>query len=281
MKISLYRWAEKFLSGAGGKSKTAEKKTATAFRFFMRGNLNCLLENLSHVLGVSSSDRRVKDIAEKNFFNFADNLTGFLMNRNEAPEIFIDAEGGGLDAVRSLLEDGESVAAISGHIGNWELLGKFGAVLGYPTRAVAAKHFLRGDTEYFISKRAQNGVESIFPEKVLSFLKNSPSPGILAVLADRSSFGKPVRTRMFEKDVFLSGPPFKLARRFFDWAVFPFALKGENGKYIVYVHGPFNTKKFNECGDAERELLDIYARIYEYYVKKYPEQWYFYRRFFT
>ncbi len=281
MKISLYRWAEMLLSTAPEKSRMAEEKTAAAFRFFMRGNLNCLLENLSQVLGGNSWDRRIKEIAEINFYNFADNLTGFLMNTNKVPELFIDAEGEGLDAVRRLLERGESVAALSGHIGNWELLGKFGTVLGHPTRAVAAKHFLRGDTEYFIAKRAQNGVESIFPEKVLYFLKNNPSPGILAVLADRSSFGKPVRTTMFDKDVFLSGTTFKLALRFFDWAVFPFALKGENGKYIVYVHGPFNTKELNECSDAERELLNIYARIYEYYVRKYPEQWYFYRRFFA
>lgn len=282
--ISAYYLAGKILENKSeNDALRLAEKTARVARQLMNKNYSILLENLSLALNRDFNDSEITEIADRNFSNFAYNLAEFLRHKGDDKEISHPLIEGDIEAVKKLLDKGDSVIAVSGHLGNWELLGSFGAVLGYPLYAVAARHKFRGDTRFFEKKREERGVKSVCPENIYPFLKNKAGEGgyIFAVMADRPIFGSPVHADMFGKKAVLSGSCFKLAQRFFKHAVFPFALKVGNGKYIVNINGPYEINVKKNAEEAQKELIKKYAEIYQNYAGKYPEQWHCYKRFFA
>ncbi|MBN1149856.1 lysophospholipid acyltransferase family protein [candidate division WOR-3 bacterium] len=281
-KFSVYVFLERIIETFNENSylKLAQSSSKIA-RIILKRNHSALLKNLSIAISYGGvNQNNYKLIAEKNFNLFALNLIEFLGRSGRKAEEMVEGIEGDVDSIRKLLDGGESIIALSGHIGNWELLGSFGTVFGHPLYVIAAEHYFEGDSELFMRKREERGVGSICAGRIYSFLKKNQDPHILAVLADRSDYGRKVEIEIFGGVSVFSQSSFKLAQKFYRYAVFPFALKTGNGKYIVYIHGPYETGNDESADFAKRKLLKKYVKLYENYAGNFPEQWHFYRRFF-
>jgi KDO2-lipid IV(A) lauroyltransferase len=112
----------------------------------------------------------------------------------------------GLDHVHRGLALGRGLIAITGHVGNWELLAATIAQLGYPLTVVARR--VNDDRfDHLISSfRARTGVRTIRRDGARALLQITPclrAGGILALLVDQDTrgpgvfvpfFGRPART---------------------------------------------------------------------------------------
>lgn len=81
-------------------------------------------ENLRHALGATHDPAARDAVGEAFFRHLATNLMEFLLLRRSSPERVRQwVEIAGLDNYRAALADGHGVILVSGHFGNWELMG--------------------------------------------------------------------------------------------------------------------------------------------------------------
>ncbi len=180
------------------------------------------------------------------------------------------------------LSRGKGVIVLSAHLGNWELGGVVVALSGYPLWVVALPHKDKRVNDFFNSQRQSKGVNVIPLGKAvrasLNLLKENK---MVALAGDRDFTKKGVILDFFGKPTLLPEGPAALALKTGASIVPAFMLRNEDGGFTLKIEKPI---EFTATGDKKKDLLEIillYKIIFEDYIRKYPDQWYIFRRFWV
>jgi KDO2-lipid IV(A) lauroyltransferase len=180
------------------------------------------------------------------------------------------------------LSKGNGVIALTAHIGNWELAGVSTALLGYPVGAVALPHRHKSVDNFFNYQRQRKGMFVIpvgrAARRCLELLRENK---IIALAGDRVFNTAGVIVDFF-------GLPTRLPEG-------PAVFSLKSGAPIIpgiMIRNPDDTFKFVfekpvefvPCGDKHRDLIQLvskYKVVIEDYIRRYPEQWFMFRRFWV
>lgn len=182
----------------------------------------------------------------------------------------------GEDNLRAILSRGTGCIAITGHIGNWELLAAYFAWRGIPVSAVARRVYVPELNELIVGWRQRQGVCTILresPSSARAILRVLRDNGILAMVIDQDThvpsvsvpfFGRPARTPVAAAALALRrGLP-----------VAPvFIQRTGNVGWRVTVCPPIVPEPRQDRREALREVVAEMNRIIEAQIRANPVEW--------
>jgi KDO2-lipid IV(A) lauroyltransferase len=176
-----------------------------------------------------------------------------------------------LDAALKL---NKGVVFVSGHFGAWEILSAWLSSNGYPITAVAAKQKNRGSNQFFIEHRGQFGMKHVYRRSSLDNMyeileKNK----ILALVSDQDARKRGVFINFFNKK---ASTPKGAARFHLNYGspiIFTLCYLDNTGKHTIDFI-PINIHK----NDTIEIITQKYTSILEAFIRKYPEQYFWFHR---
>ncbi len=244
-----------------------------------RGTLQAVEENLKYVLDSESTAGadRIRELSKEVLKNFSSSLCDLAYSRRLS-DAFIkkSVEIRGFEFLEEALSLKRKGAVLAGvHLGHWELGGTVLARKGYPVTAIALKHKNPILQAAFQKRRDLNGLKIIPTGQSLkncyTCLKENR---VLAVMGDRLFAGQGIEVNFFGKKVaYPKGPArFALQAGAPILPVFCVATHACPRKYLLEIWPPLE-------GLTEKDLTQAFAKKVEEMVKRYPEQWFVFQRF--
>lgn len=233
-------------------------------------------ENLK-VIFPDKSKREIYSIRIRMFHNFAKYLVDFF----RFPKIDLDyiKRNVHLENIHyfdQALAQGKGVVVLTAHLGNWELGGAVTALLGYPFWVVALTHKHRRVNNFFTSQRESKKIKVIpLGRAVRQCLNALKENQMVALAGDRVFTGRGAVIDFFGKPTFLPEGPAAFSLKTGAPVVPAFMLRNNDDSFTLRIEKPIELNP----GYTEKELLICYKAIIEDYIRKYPGQWYMFRRF--
>ncbi|MCX5703537.1 MAG: lysophospholipid acyltransferase family protein [Candidatus Omnitrophica bacterium] len=178
------------------------------------------------------------------------------------------------------LAKGKGVIIVTAHFGNWELGGVLVALSGYPFWAVALPHKDKRVNDFFNFQRTSKGVNVIpLGHAVRTCLNVLKENKVIALVGDRDFTEKGIVLDFFGKPAFFPEGPAAFALKTGAVIVPGFMLRNEDDTFTLKIEKPLEV---TATGSKEKDLLELvtaYKKFFEDYIRKYPQQWYMFRRF--
>ena len=178
------------------------------------------------------------------------------------------------------LSKGKGVVITTAHLGNWELGGVAMALSGYSFYVVALQHKHKIVDNFFNCQRESKGIKVIplgkAAKKCLEVLKNN---GMVALVGDRDFGNNGVVCDLFGKKTRLPQGPAAFALKTGACILPGFLLRNPDDSFILRMEKPID---FTDGGLKVRntqEAIGVYRDIFEDYIRKYPDQWYMFKKF--
>lgn len=169
---------------------------------------------------------------------------------------------------------GKGVIVVTGHLGNWELLG---AYLGYkhPTTAVAKQLYdPRFDDLITWMRSDKLKVPMIKRGMALrGILEALKKNWVVYALVDQDTGNDGLFVPFFGKQAWTQSGMARIAARTGAALVPAFMVRGSDGRFEMHVEKEI---EIPQTDDVEKDVLEMvrrYTEVIEAYVRKYPEQW--------
>jgi len=217
------------------------------------------------------------------FRNFAKYLVDFFrfekLDRNYIDKK-IKLEGA--HHFEAALSAGKGAVVLTAHLGNWELGGVVIAQLGYPFWVVALPHKSKKVNDFFDSQRSRKGVKVIAMGKAMrSCISEIRNNHMVALVGDRDFTGKGMLVDFFGRPTHFPEGPAALSLITGAPIVPGFMLRNPDDSFTLRIEKPV---EFSPTADRAKDMVSLvgaYKKIFEDYIRKYPEQWYVFRRFWV
>jgi KDO2-lipid IV(A) lauroyltransferase len=249
-------------------------------------------ENLKAIFPEKTLRER-KRIRLEMFRNFAKYLVDFfrfsILNK-EYIKNNITIEN--LHYLDETLKKGKGGIILTAHIGNWELGGVVVAQLGYPFWAVALPHKNKKVNDFFNFQRGIKNVKIIpFGKAVRQSLTVLKENKLLALVGDRDfTKEKGIAVDFLNKCTTLPKGPAAFALKTGAAIIPGFMLRNPDDSFTLRFEKPIeipehtlNSQHQNTGFELDekklKEITILYKTIIEAYIKKYPEQWYMFRKY--
>jgi len=237
-------------------------------------------ENLK-VIFPDKSDREISRIKINMFRNFAKYLVDFFrFSKLDTKYIKENIKVENIHYIDEALSKGKGTIIVSAHLGNWELGGVVIALLGYPFWAVALPHKYKKVNNFFNSQRENKGMGVIPLGKAvrqsLDVLKGNK---VLGLAGDRDFSEKGLVLDFFGRPTVFPQGPAALALKTGATIIPGFMLRNKDDSFTFRFEKPLN---LTPTGDKNNDLIGLtaqYRNIFEDYIRKYPDQWYMFRKF--
>lgn len=247
---------------------------------FARQDRRAVKENLKAIFP-QKSEKEILKIRLQMFRNFAKYLVDFFrFSKINKDYIRRNVKLENIHYIDEALAKKNGAIALSAHLGNWELGGIVVAQLGYPLWAVALPHKYKKIDDFFNFQRENKGMKVIPLGKAVRrclnvFKKNE----IVALVGDRDFTQKGIVIDFFGKPTFLPEGPAAFAITTGAVIVPAFMLRNKDDTFTLKMERPID---YCPTADKKKDLLELSMRckvIIEDCIKKFPDQWYMFRRF--
>ncbi len=169
------------------------------------------------------------------------------------------------------LEEGKGVIALTGHIGNWELMGAYFALMGYPVNVVATTLRDSRLNDMINIVREGSGMRVLERRKgTIGAMRSLKRGEVLGVLIDQDTSVQSVEVEFLGVPAKTAVGPVRLSART-GAAILPAAmLMTEDGKYHVEVKEPVRI-----VGKPGTILDDVRkcSNAVEEFIRRQPTQW--------
>jgi len=247
-------------------------------------------ENLK-VIFPEKSGREIRKIRIAMFRNFAKYLVDFFrFSKLDTDYIKRNIKLENIRYFDEALSKGKGAIVLTAHLGNWELGGVVVSLLGYPLWAVALPHKDKRVNNFFNSQREGKGLRVIPLGKAvrlcLNLLKENK---VIALAGDRDFTSKGVVMDFFGRPTFLPEGPAAFSLKTGAAIVPGFMLRNADDTFTLKIEKPLQFTRGNskihyrqEKEDQDSDLTGLikqYKTTIEDYIRKYPDQWYMFRKF--
>ncbi|MCB1059050.1 MAG: lysophospholipid acyltransferase family protein [Calditrichaeota bacterium] len=176
----------------------------------------------------------------------------------------------GAEELDKAVAGGKGGIVVSGHLGNWEIIGAACARLGYPVSFVVTTQRNKLVQEWLDNVRRKAGVE-IIPRKqaikgVLSALQRNR---LVAILIDQDAHEEGVFVPFFGQLSSTPRGPAVFHLRTGSPVIFMSSVRIDGEKY----RGKLESIDFEDGADQEQIMAALTAKL-ESYVRQAPEQWF-------
>jgi len=242
---------------------------------------NAVAENLSIVLKKDIKECRI--LAREVFRSFGLYLVDFFrMLKLDKETIKNRVSFQGLEKVDNVLKEKKGIVFLTAHIGNWEMGGVAMGILGYDISCVVLIHKHKKIDDFFLRQREAKGLKVInikaSMKKCITVLLRK---GLLALVGDRDFTNSGIMLDFFGVKTSIPKGPALLSLKTNSAIVPVFFLRKNRFNYEMIFEDPIYVK--NIPGVEEDEIIkkatENLVPIMEKYIRKYPEQWLVFRRF--
>jgi len=247
---------------------------------FSRKDRDGLASNLSLALKRPPADPFIRKTIRQIFKNYGHYMVDFFLMPQLPPHKIkrFFAEFKGEEILQSALANGKGVILLTAHLGNWEFGSIFLRLRNYPLNVVALAHntyFTNALINRLRRSKAVNVIEvnrsSFSGIEILRCLRNNE---IVAMIGDRAFFGHGRLTTFFGKKVSFPVGPVVLAMKSGAALIPAFVLKQSDGRYFGVLEEAIPLLLEGNRDDCIEKNLAKTARIFEKYIRSYPDQWY-------
>ncbi|MBN2103488.1 lysophospholipid acyltransferase family protein [bacterium] len=245
----------------------------------LRIRYRVVMANLAHAFP-EKSERERKRIALRCYQNFAKTTFEFIrFPVTKRKDVFSHCEIHGLEHLDSALKRGKGALVISGHFGNWELIGAVLAHLNYPISLLVGKQRNRIADNIINRHRMSMGVDIIkMGISVRNAIKALRNNRFVAFLSDQNARKQGVFVDFFGKKA--STPPGAAAFSLKTGApiLFFFFIRLPRGRYKLTFH-PFIFDHLEGLApDHLVEVTQAYTKLLEDTIRLYPDQYFWMHR---
>lgn len=229
----------------------------------------------------SKDEKEINRIAKAVFVNFAKYLVDFFrFEKLDKKFLGEKIRVVGRDNLDNALKEGKGVIALTAHIGNYELGGAVISLLGYRFNAVALDHKNKSVNDFFIGQRARTGVKVIPLGSALRKCYEALNKGeVLALVGDRDFSNHGVVIEFFGRKALIPKGPAAFYTRTGASIVPGFLIRMPDDTFELRFEKPILYKMTGDMEADEKRVTGLCVEAIEDYIKRYPSQWYMFRRF--
>jgi lauroyl/myristoyl acyltransferase len=236
--------------------------------------------NLSIAFGRPAGDARIRRLVRLMFVNYGEYMADFFclpqLPPHKASAVFAGLKRE--EIIQEALAQGRGVILLSAHIGNWEFGGSMIRHAHYPLAVVSLPHNSAPTNALVNHFREGKGISVIevdaSPFSAIPILKHLRKNGVVAMMGDKDFFGNGRIINYFGKPVRFPIGPIIIAMTSGAALIPAFVLKQPDGKYFGVLEGPIPVSQNGSRDQAIQKNLELVARIFESYIRRYPDQWY-------
>lgn len=252
-------------------------QTLAGLGFYLaRAERQKTIKHLTLVYGPNKSQRDIYQMAKAVFFNLGRNMAdAFRLPLYDAQNIDQIVTAKGLENLDRALKKGKGILALTGHIGNWELMGSYLASKGYPINVVGAPVYDPRLDELVVANRLRSGMSYIArgsaTKEIIRALRRNEVVGLLIDQDTRQVDG--VFVDFLGIKAYTPVGPVVLAMKT-KAAVVPMAIHiQKDNTHLVEIEQELNLY-FSKDQDHNRiHNTQICSKEIEAFIKKYPTQW--------
>jgi KDO2-lipid IV(A) lauroyltransferase len=237
-------------------------------------------ENLRTIFP-QKSRRELLKIRFKLSYNFAKYLVDFFRYAKiDAGYIKRNVTVSNIHRLEGCLQKGKGVILVTAHLGNWELGGVIVAMLGFPIWGVALPHKNRRVNRFFDFQRGSRGLRVIHMgqavRKCFAVLRNNHC---LALVGDRDFANVGVVVDFFGKPASFPNGAAILSLRTGAAIIPAFFIRKGDDTFELSIEEPLAFSPSGREEEDVRGIISRYTKIFEAYIRRHPDQWYMFRRF--
>ena len=241
-----------------------------------RRERNKTLEHLTRAYGGEKSPGEIKKLGERVFIHFAETAVEVLrlpkLDR-EALNRLVEV-GDGFETYRRLLAEGNGVILLTGHLGNWELMGALFCFNGFPGTVVGRRLYYEKFNQMILRLRKKAMLKTLYqdasPREYLEVLRRNE---ILGLLADQDlDWADGIFVPFFGRPAYTMTAPVKLALAS-GAPLVPTFLVREGDRYRLLVEEPIRVEIKTTREEAIREYTERWSQVMEEKIRAYPDQW--------
>ena len=240
------------------------------------GNLKAIFPQLP--------DKKIRAIRRKMYRNFAKYLVDFFrFEKIDKPYILQNIRLENMEYFDEALSKGKGAIVLTAHLGNWELGGAVIALCGYPFWVVALPHKHKKVNEFFNNQRENKGIKVIASGRtaVRTCLGLLTENKMVALVGDRDFTEKGTVLDFFGKPTFFPEGPAAFALKTGACIVPGFLIRNTDDTFILRIEKPIEVEAYSGRHRDTAGVITSYKAIIEDYIRKYPDQWYMFRRFWV
>ena len=209
-------------------------------------------------------------ITRRMFVHFAESLWELSRLHRSVPKLDDTARR----VLDETLAEGKGAVLISGHIGNWELLGQAIAAAGYPIATIAKPSYDPRITRWLQKWRTTHGLRIVWRDEtnsgksILSVLRRN---GLMAFLIDQNTRTAGDYLPFFGRPAFTPTTPAAIALRTGAPVIFCWHHRRQKLHKLS-----FNRVQYRPTGDSKIDILALTALLndrLESAIRTVPEQW--------
>jgi lauroyl/myristoyl acyltransferase len=253
---------------------------ARMYAFFSKKDREAIQENL-RILFPNYETKKIKAIRSRIFVNFGKYLVDFfrlsLIDKDYINR-YVKIEG--RHFLDQALAKGKGAILSSAHLGNWELGGVVLAAIGIPLDVVALNHKQDKVNRFFTEQRTQKGV-GVIPVgvSVRRCFKSLSSNRCVALVGDRDYFDNGLLIEFFGKKTIIPKGPALFSRRCNSPIIPVYMVRNNDDTFTLKITEPIESKHTKDEHDDLISITKNIVKVIEDMARKYPEQWFVFRRF--
>lgn len=223
------------------------------------------------------TDNKINSIVKEMYRNLGKMLAEMYLI--DAEQLFDEMSYEGLEYLQNAMDKGKGVIFASGHFGNWENAGQYISSQNIEISAVIKKMRNNLFDEYTRKIRTRLGVNVIYSKGVLknivSALRNNH---MVALMIDQDAKKGGIILPFLGRDASMFTGPARFSLNLGSPIVFGIAIRNSDDSIKVVFDKPIYPEDYKDKKNAIEEItLKLNQRL-EYYVKKYPAQWFWVHR---
>jgi lauroyl/myristoyl acyltransferase len=239
------------------------------------------IDNMRHVLP-EAEDGRARRVARDSWRNYGKYLVDFLRAADgRAGDLSGEIEFDGRPSVDDAFRDGKGVLFAVMHLGSWDIGGAFFSGLGYRLNVVTETFGNSRLNALVVAARTTGGMHVIPMEKsgmqILRALRHNEA---LAILIDRPYADSGVSVQFFGCETVLPAGLARLALRTGARVVAAAVVhsEGPGNRMRLIVDANISAPRTGNDAEDVRAITEACLRSHEQIIRRYPDQWYMFRR---
>jgi len=234
-----------------------------------------VMTNLRVAFGSEIDEARLAEIADESYRQIAMSFMELLIAPKLQKQIRTMLQSEQAALLRKLLDQGKGLIAVSGHLGNWEIIGAAAATTMPEPFTVAAVQQSNPYINRFITRRrSELGMQVAGTKEAMKLLiralKNRQAIGLVA---DQNAGPFSVFVKFFGKTAATQPGPAKLALKFGTPLLVAAALRSGPGQFKVLIQ-----EVEIKADDTVESLTQRHVKILENFIRQYPEQYFWIHR---
>jgi len=232
------------------------------------------LSHLRFAFGNEKTEREYYEIAKQVFDHYGKTAAELCLIDKLIKHFDDYVTTSGYENLDRGLAGGRGIIIATAHFGNWEIMGGYSALKGYPLTVIARKIYFEKYDKLLVGTREKMKVKVIYrDESVKSMLGVLRHNGILGFLVDQDIDSiEGVFVNFFNKHAYTAVAPVRFALASGAPLVPAFVIR-EGMRHHIIVEPPI---ELTVTGDKEEDIrvnTQKWVAIQEKYIRRYPHMW--------